>query len=326
MNKFLRTLFVLIIVISPCANANDSTARVGAGGLELLKTDNIQMVSEVLEISTSKIRVKYHFLNTSDKDVKTTVAFPMPAFDGESRSVGGAENQRPLNSFHIFVNGSAVTVNKNRVFLINNIDVTDKFKQIGLTDDQIFDPLFGCMSSDVEAYSAACNLSPEKISAIQKMQTGGPWQIKETAYWEQTFPAGKGIDVVHEYEPFSGSYPYSSGALTEFDHPSKASVEACLDDKTVRAITTKKDNAIKLGDVPSVGLHDVEYILGTGRNWKGPIKNFKLFIKKDSPDDIVSLCFPGKPKKTTPTTIEFSQSNFEPQDKLIVFFYHIGSY
>jgi Domain of unknown function (DUF4424) len=41
------------------------------------------------------------------------------------------------------------------------------------------------------------------------------------------------------------------------------------------------------------------------------------------PDDMVSLCFLGKPFKTSPTTIEFSQSNFIPQDKLIVFFYQI---
>jgi hypothetical protein len=42
-----------------------------------------------------------------------------------------------------------------------------------------------------------------------------------------------------------------------------------------------------------------------------------------TPDDIVSLCFPEKPLKTSPKTIEFSQSNLIPQDKLIVFFYQI---
>ena len=72
-----------------------------------------------------------------------------------------------------------------------------------------------------------------------------------------------------------------------------------------------------------VWLKEVEYILGTGRNWKGPIADFKLIIKKDSPDQLVSLCFPGKPKRIGDTEIEFAQLNFIPQDKLVVYFYNV---
>ncbi len=323
MKVFLTMFIVLFFHISPSAYANDSIARVGAGGLELLKTDNIQMVSEVLEISTSKIRVKYYFLNTSNNNIKTTVAFPMPAFDDSAGPDGTRENQRPLNSFQVFVNGALVPVQKNRVFLINNIDVTDKLRKIGLSDNQIFDPKFSCFNDYNANANCRLTLTEKQNSAIKNMNTGGNWQIKETAYWEQIFPAGKGIEVVHEYKPFVGARQnYMS--IINLNIPGEASADVCLDDKTLGAIKDKVDIAKNDGGDSSVDLQEVEYILGTGRNWKGPIKNFKLIVKKESPEDIVSLCFPGKPLKTSPTTIEFSLSDFVPQDKLIVFFYHVG--
>lgn len=72
-----------------------------------------------------------------------------------------------------------------------------------------------------------------------------------------------------------------------------------------------------------VMLNDVEYVLGTGRNWKGPIADFTLRIEKDSPEQFVSLCFPGRAKRVSPTVLEFSHTDFVPQDKLVVYFYTV---
>ena len=318
MKIFLKMFGALFFLISNCASANDSVARVGAGGLELLKTDNIQMVSEELEISVSKIRVKYHFLNTSDKDIKTTVAFPMPAFEGERRVIGGEENQRPLESFQIRVNGNPVSVRKNRVFLIKNVDVTDKLRKAGLTDEQIFDPLSNCLGRyQIPSNDLTCNITDKNLSVIKSLPKDGPWQIQETAIWEQRFPAGKEIEVTHEYQPFvsSGANIYGSGEW-ELKRLKERGTQACLDEQTLKALLRKR--AIK---VPLYS-QEVEYILGTGRNWSGPIKQFKLIIRKAAPDEIVSLCFPGNATKTSPTTLEFTQTDYVPQDRLVVFFYH----
>ena len=73
-----------------------------------------------------------------------------------------------------------------------------------------------------------------------------------------------------------------------------------------------------------VTLHDVEYILGTGRNWKGTTGKFTLRIRKDSAEQIVSLCFPGKPRKADAELLEFVQEDFVPQDKLVVYFYDVA--
>jgi hypothetical protein len=200
-------------------------------------------------------------------------------------------------------------------------DTADKFRKIGLSDNQICDPDFSCFIDDD---NANCKLTTDQNAAIKNMHDGGNWQIKETAYWEQTFPSGRDIEVVHEYEPFVGVQNFMS--MIDLNIPGKAGADVCLDKKTLGAIKGRVDKAKNNGSESNISLQDVEYILGTGRNWKGPIRNFKLIVKKESPDVIVSLCFRGKPLKTSPTTIEFSRSNFVPQEKVIVFFYHIGSF
>ena len=53
--------------------------------------------------------------------------------------------------------------------------------------------------------------------------------------------------------------------------------------------------------------------------WKGPISDFRLIIKKDSADQLVSLCFPGQPKKIG-NSIVFSIRDFVPADDLVVYF------
>ncbi len=310
----------LIFVISAYSYANDSLARVGAGGLTLLKTDNIQMVQEILEISPTKIRVHYRFLNESKQDIKTIVAFPMPPYGFNPGFSAGRENEKPLEDFHVWVDGKELETKTDRVATsFDGIDITDNLRKIGLSDEQIFETFGDCDVND-KTMEIKCGLSEHQEAAIAKLinerRGENRWKVAETAYWEQAFPAGKEIEVVHEYKPFVGMrYSY-------YDIPSEKGVDVCMDSKTLKAIANKHDkshNEIEGKDPISLG--EVEYILGTGRNWKGPIGNFKLIIKKELPGDIVSLCFPGKPLKASPTTIEFSQVNYIPQDKLIVFFY-----
>ncbi|HSM97448.1 MAG TPA: DUF4424 family protein [Gallionella sp.] len=310
------------LLTSACAMANDSTARIGVGGLELTKTDHIRMVSEVLEISTEKIRVTYHFLNTSDEAITTTVAFPMPAF-GDTRFAGDEVHEGPVESFKASADGKPIHPRVYGVFRIDDVDVTDKLRKIGLSDKQIFDADFSCFIGFdlvIPPGKKTCALTQKQEGEIRKLGPVdlGHRTIQETAYWEQTFPAGKEVEVVHEYKPFVGGRMADGGYLDLGKNRAK-DAEACLDDTTRKAISGR----LARDDVRSFYVYDVEYILGTARNWKGPIKNFRLILRKDTPGELVSLCFPGAPVKTSPTTIEFSQKDFVPQDRLIVYFYDI---
>ena len=47
-------------------------------------------------------------------------------------------------------------------------------------------------------------------------------------------------------------------------------------------------------------------------------------VETASPNDIVSLCFPGKPVRAAPNVLEFHQTNYVAQDRLVVYFYSIA--
>ena len=56
-------LSVLLFCFTTHAVANDSTARIGVGGLVFLKNDDIRMASEALSVSPKRINVRYRFRN-----------------------------------------------------------------------------------------------------------------------------------------------------------------------------------------------------------------------------------------------------------------------
>jgi len=319
--------------------ANDTTARVGAGGIVPLKSSQIRMVSELLEVSTKSIRVKYIFLNEDSADVRTTVAFPMPSYGWTSGDSALEGNVGPLKTFKHLVNGVPVLTQIERKAVVSGRNITDQLRKIGLTDNQIFVTFGKCVSSNSSGVN--CGLSKRQQAEIERLIGNGnddpTWRVEETVFWDQVFPAGQPIEVRHEYAPFVGmSYtsPYQESPryagtspadylprVTPLNRPVDSN-EACLDDGIGQALR-KKVGTIVEGGTSSVQviLNDVEYILGTGRNWKGPIQDFKLRIEKSSPDQIISLCFPGKPRRISPTVLEFSQSDYVPQDRLIVYFF-----
>lgn len=322
MNKIACVVFGWSFALIPISSfANDSIAHVGAGGLELQKSEHIQMVSEVLEISTSKIKVKYHFLNTSSKNISTTVAFPMPPYGYNPGFSESDRNIAPFTSvsdFTIKVNGVAVNTRMQSVATFDGKDVTAQLKRIGLTEKQIFKTFGDCHEGETQTIE--CDLTNKQEEAISKLSgykqefgaiSGwrGRWKIADTAYWEQTFPAGKEIEVTHEYSPLTGI-----GAKSNIEE------DGCPNEGSQQAIERITEKNAEEQYYTYAYIRQVDYILGTGRNWSGPIKDFHLVIHKNSSDEIISLCFPGKARKTSPTTLEFHQKDFVPQDKLAVYF------
>jgi hypothetical protein len=327
--KAIWTIIATIVftIFSGFVYANDSTARVGAGGITLLKSSDIRIIQENLKISKKAIHVHYRFINDSDQDILTTVAFPMPPYGWNPGVSAFDENVKPLESFVVVINGSEVKTAKTRRALIGQRDVTDQLRTAGLSEAQIF-KTFGDMT--LERGHGLSKLQVAKLGEIGAFKNAPTWKVAEIAYWEQLFPTKKVIEVEHTYKPFVGSvysvpyqekYGFVSGIPTVWDKDSR---EACLDKATRRAIGKKVKSLVDRGASSVwVYLDDVEYILGTGRNWKGPITDFTLLIEKESPDQLVSVCFPGKPNIVNPATLEFKHINFVPQNELVVYFYTV---
>lgn len=317
----IRVLLLAVMVLGSEASANDGIARVGAGGITFVTSADVRMLEEVLEISVGTVRVRYRFLNDSDKPVLTTVGFPMPAYDWSP-----LQGARKMDGFHTEVDGRPVPVRIERRALIGNRDVTDRLRQIGLSKAQIFET-FGDCNTDGQ-----CGFSRQQESALLQMMGPKdhmpPWQVVETALWEQEYPPGREIVVEHAYVPLAGTEFYwiadqgASPHKTEFE----ANHESCLHEGTGRVLDKRIERIRKANRSGKVLVerNDVEYILATGRNWKGPIGDFRLTVRKDFPDQLVSLCFPGKPRKLDETTLEFAHRNFVPPDKLVVSFFSVS--
>ena len=87
------TLLLTLVLASPRAHANDSSALLEAGGIVFTVSKDVSMESEALWISRKLVRVAYVFKNTGPADVKTTVAFPVydPDYGYASCGAGGHE-------------------------------------------------------------------------------------------------------------------------------------------------------------------------------------------------------------------------------------------
>jgi hypothetical protein len=324
------------LILASLSFANDSFGRLGAGGITFVKTQDVRILEEVLTISTDLIRVKYRFLNESDRDIRTTIAFPLPLRGIHSgvRYYGGAieSSEQIRRSFSVRVNGISVETRYDRKAIIGDTDITAQLRQIGLTDEQIFETFAGCEVDSKGLITWDLPFSQQvKITKLLGELTKGdsPWKVSETIYWEQLFPAKKELVVEHTYTPMPGGrydVPYQEGFgyVSPADYLTIYMEDPCLNDTTRRNVANRLRYYVDRGvGWLTVYDADVEYILGTGRNWKGPIGLFKLRIKKKPRNQFISHCFPGKPREINPTTYEFVRKDYTPPDRLIVNFYTV---
>lgn len=334
----MKPLTPLLLLFSVCiltpAIANDSTARIGVGGLVFLKNNDIRMVSETLLISPKRVNVRYRFLNESPAPIDSVVAFPMPAFGWNPGESAWDANVGPMNSFAVSVDSRLVATNVEQKAWLDKRDITAELRGAGLTNAQIF-RTFGDMTMQGSRLPSAQVRQLKQLGAFDPISPA--WEVAETAYWQQTFPAQREIAVEHNYKPLAGgSYDVFSSVndFTTPPHqlPGSPDVEnptdrACLNDGGRNAVLKRLTTMFRQGTkAVRVTLEDVEYILGTGRNWKGPISDFTLDIVKQSPDQVVSLCFPGKATRIDDLTLRFQHKNFVPPDRLLVYFYTLTPY
>ena len=317
-------LSVLLFCFTTPAIANDSTAHIGVGGLVFLKNDDIRMASEALSVSPKRINVRYRFRNETATAIEAVVAFPMPAVRWNMGESAGEAYIGPIERFTVKADGRAIAMQVEQKALLDKLDITANLRKAGLTDKQIFRS-FGDMTLNGSRLPAE---QMKKLDQLGAMNKDGPqWEVAETAYWQQIFPANSDIAVEHNYKPLTGmSYSYYSSdddfAVKKLLLPQDRNEPVCLDDGSRSAVLKRISRLSK----PSakqvmVMLDEVEYILGTGRNWKGPISDFTLDIVKMKPDQIVSLCFPGKATRVDDLTLRFQHKNFVPPDRLLVYFY-----
>lgn len=103
--NLLVVAFGFLIALAPTSLANDSAASVGTGGIQLRREVRISLEKERLTISDTKVTVDYDFLNETDRDITSEVAFPIPPY-----SCGDVEDcpLDELNDFRVSVDGQNI--------------------------------------------------------------------------------------------------------------------------------------------------------------------------------------------------------------------------
>jgi hypothetical protein len=181
-----------VAMISSGASANDSTAVMAAGGIELTESTDVVMESEDLWIREDLVRVTYKFRST--KDVETKVAFPLPPIPVceeecyEDFPISDGPN--PME-FKLKVDG------KPKSFK------TARKKQTSF--------------STVEETEAAHEGKPARKVRRRVKDV----EIQITHYWNQVFPKDRVVTIEHEYVPaaggsFLGSYTDAKRGMPEY--------------------------------------------------------------------------------------------------------------
>lgn len=315
------------------ALANDSEAEVGIGGIALLPSTTIQLVSEDLYLSTQLVRVEYVFRNPSDDWIETTVAFPMPS---QPRGMAGTSfwDYQQLHDwsgfgFATYVNDQPVRLQQIDRAMIGDRDVTDRLTELGL-------PLFWADADDLNPLAALRDAQIASLIAsglaVADPQFDGrvvpAWDTVTYFVREQSFPPNTELRVRHEYAPFIGgsadsalypavrSYP---GVLEDYED------RWCVDDSLLAGVDRRLATA-----AGSEGSYMSEtwlsYVLSSGANWAGPIERFRLVVDKGSTDNLVSFCMDGV-TRISPTQFEVRRTNYEPDrdlDVLLLSFYPIA--
>jgi hypothetical protein len=320
---FAGLVCLLGIGLAP-VSANDSSAAIAAGGLELVKNDQVRMVSEMLRIAPRLVEVNYVFENTSSVDVTTEVAFPLPDLNQ------AVAYNSPLNipfakdtnfiGFQVWIDGPETKPDMEVRAFGESGEITDDLKRLGI---DLVNPAVG----DPRVIDAL-----RRLDAINddKYNTFALWTTKVSFHWSQTFPAGRRVAVRHRYRPVYGNFYIQNDdprtRITKNDQ--KAGGQWCFDQSfnaaELRLLDVQYEAAAKDKSRISSDFHvnyeNVQYVLKTGANWQGPIGHFELQIDKGGAD-LVSTCpIPGLQLQRAPYGFNAVASNYTPISNLDVLF------
>ena len=322
MPKFRAALLVcglLACALAP-ARANDSSAAIGLGGLVLTRSEAISMDSEDLYISQNEIRVRYRFTNRSARDVETLVSFPVPSLpDGLGGYLGDQEapDYRKLG-FRTTVDGQPVRLEISERAEIAGRDVTQRVAALRwplrwFVDVSSAVPFVeGLNAAQKAAYlrEGLLRRNPDDAASVIPA-----WNLITHVTRRQRFPAGRTVEVFHSYKPYSGGSV--AGGLDRGLRKETWFAEKlrrhCIDSAFLAAFDRRIGNDPARPPVPTEVW--VDYILGSGANWRGPIGDFRLVVDKGKADNLVSFCMDGV-RKISPTQFEVRKRNFEPRGNL----------
>jgi len=309
----------------PYALANDTSAELSVGGLTFTHNSDVSMESEELTITPESVNVRYQFLNQSPNPVALTIAFPLPDIDLSDPDANLAipsDDAVNFVGFQTKVNGTPVEFEIRQRAVLGGKDVTDRVRAAGL-------PVLP-LGTQVDRINALPAQTKERlVEEGLLVQSGtdeknapiydGGWTVNTSIIRQQTFPPGEAVTVEHRYRTSVGvsfdtvlrkAVRGKEAMAAEF---ARYRAEYCVTDFFLRGIDRRAGDHDE--NVAHLQERRISYILKTGANWAGPIKNFRLVVDKGRADRLVSFCGDNV-KKISSTAFEMKEKEFTPQRDL----------
>lgn len=312
---------------APPVAANDSVAGMALGGLQLLRSFDIEMAEEDLYISPTEVRVRYLFRNRSKAAIDTLVAFPLPpvgfGFEFDWVPIPDTEDANYVG-FTTRIDGAEVPLQVESRALLLGLDRTDRLTELGV-------PLMP-FADDVLAQIAALPAATRAALRAENLidAEGAPlWQLQTTLWRRQVFPGGGEVVVEHSYTPVRGGMAHApvgntdpgSADIWQQEYVEAARARYCIEPEMEGELRYRRLDGVA-PDARHYGASDVGYILTTGANWAGPIGRFRLVAEVPNAWDSVFLCLDGA-RRVAPNRIEAELTDFWPEHDLQVMFLHL---
>ena len=323
-------LALALALPASAALANDTMAELKTTGLYFVRSDAVAMEEEDLFISMDEIRVDYVFYNSSDEDVRTIVAFPMPDITatmyGNIAVPWFGEDREPDNNifgFSVEIDGVPLEPELEMRAFSLNLDITDDLLAAGVPVNHLrldIGEFLAALDEETKADWIARGILYHDFYRDPDFSVDEHWPLwtmRATYWWWATFPAGERIKVSHRYAPSVGG----TVAATFLDNTGRPGGDAleeyqrryCLDGPFLRAL----ENATRQSgrEYPPFSEAWISYVLTTGGNWAGPIGRFTLTVDKGAPENFISFCGEGV-EKIGPTTFRMVKEDFFPERDL----------
>jgi hypothetical protein len=266
-------------------------------------------------VSIRSVRLAYVFKSATQQTVHFSFVMPdMPVdaspdtvgLDAGDEAAGLAADTQPVNylNLSVHVNGRKLSLGGNGRALFEGKDVTRQLLDAGvpLLYDLIGEAPWSHLPPDVQGKLRAGGLLGEGAAY---------WTYQAEFAWDQSFEPGE-TRVEVSYAPLA--HYWSDINLDDFPEiatDGSATRAYCIDDSVRRTV---------LSGEYYYELYTVTHLAAPAGRWRGPVGHYRLVVDKGATGNFVAFC-PQAAKKISPTTFEWTATNFNPDSQTGALFF-----